>query len=138
MRLSRIATGKAALLLLAAAFGGCGDSDDAQRPADPRVTSLLDAPPTVPAETLKRAAEGRFDDFRALCKRQRAAADALSAYRRSIGGHVRTEEQGNEVARLMAAIAPLDAEIHAWFERAEFDDADRNALRHIHETCDAP
>lgn len=124
----RVTIALCALLLCVAA---CGREEPADRPVDKRAAEVFDKGAPSP-EIVARSNDSKFDTFRALCKKHRAAADAFNAYMKSIGRRAKTPEETAEVERLTAALRPLDDELALWIEREDFDELDKEAMRFIH------
>jgi hypothetical protein len=116
---------------VAISVAACGGSEPSDRPLDTRAAKVFEQGSPSP-DVVARSNDSKFDAFRALCKKQRAAADAFNAYMKSINRSPKTPEEAAEVERLMSELRPLDDELASWLERPEFDDRDKEAMRFIH------
>jgi hypothetical protein len=104
---------------------GCGDTPTVE------IDSAAQPPPPS-AETLARAKEARFDDFRELARAEQRAMRTLREFKRSKEGRTMTADELAEYDRLFAAVKPHADAINAYLEREDITNADREALLHIY------
>ena len=91
-------------------------------------------PPAPSAETLSRAKDPRFDDFRELARAEQRAMRTLREFKMSTKGRTMTAEELAEYDRLFAAVKPHADAINAYLDREDITPADREALLHIYGT----
>ncbi|MFO0827819.1 MAG: hypothetical protein U0572_06670 [Phycisphaerales bacterium] len=117
---------RALSVLVVLACAACSDTKD------PRAAKI-EVQSAPPAAVVEKAKDPRFDEFRALCRKELAATNALSAFRKSVGKRTLTPDEVGTFDELMGAVKPFAEGVTTWFERPDMTEKDRETLRYIHD-----